>query len=129
MAHLGYAKTNADSSAPAKPALDAETDRAVQSFMRHIAGRYRVVEALVFGSRARRTHRPDSDVDIAIVLDGPPGNRDAVLKHMAGVAFHVMMETGIMVEALPLWAGELEQPETFRNPHLIANIRREGVRI
>ena len=111
------------------PSLDADTLRAARAFMRRLAGRYRVREAIVFGSRARRSHRPDSDADIAIVLDGDSGDRSAVLKDMAGIAFHVMMETGVMVEALPLWGNELDRPETFRNARLIENIRRDGVRL
>jgi hypothetical protein len=48
---------------------------------------------------------------------------------MAGIAFDVMMETGVLVEALPLWADELKRPEAFSNPGLIENIRREGLRL
>jgi uncharacterized protein len=33
------------------------------------------------------------------------------------------------VEALPLWADEVEHPETFSNPALINNILREGIRL
>lgn len=32
----------------------------------------RVVAAWLFGSRARGDHRPDSDVDVAVLLDPPP---------------------------------------------------------
>jgi hypothetical protein len=48
---------------------------------------------------------------------------------MAGIAFDVLLETGILVEALPLWEDEWEHPERFNNPFLIENIRREGVRL
>ena len=53
----------------------------------------------------------------------------AAVKDMAAIAFHVMMETGVMVEALPLWADDLEHPGTFHNPRLLEHIRREGVRL
>ena len=86
-------------------------------------------EAIVYGSRARHTHRPDSDADIAIVLDGEHGDRAAASLDMAGVAFNVMMETGILVQALPLWEDEIARPEIFSNPVLIGNILREGVRL
>ena len=86
-------------------------------------------EAILYGSRARRTHRPESDADIAIVLAGERGDRSAAAMDMAGVAFHVMMDTGVMVEAFPFWSDEIERPETFANPDLIKNILREGVRL
>ncbi len=40
-----------------------------------------------------------------------------------------MMETGVLVDPLPLWEEELERPEEFSNPALIANIKREGLRL
>jgi predicted nucleotidyltransferase len=109
--------------------LDSDTERAARSFMQHLAGRYPVREAILFGSRARRTHRPDSDADIAVVLQGEHGNRTAAALDMAGIAFDVMMETGILVEALPLWADDLDHPGTFQNQRLLEHIRREGVRL
>ncbi len=48
---------------------------------------------------------------------------------MADIAFDVMLETGVLVEAIPLWEEEWEHPERFSNPALIENIRREGVRL
>jgi uncharacterized protein len=109
--------------------LDAQTLRATSAFLRLIAPHYDVHKALLFGSRSRQTHRPESDADIAIVLQGAAGDRSSAVKHMAGIAFHVMMETGVMVEALPLWADDLEHPERFSNPALIKNILREGIKL
>jgi DNA invertase Pin-like site-specific DNA recombinase/predicted nucleotidyltransferase len=111
------------------PRLDRETERAARAFMRHLAGRYSVREGIVFGSRARGDHGADSDADIAVVLNGARGNRTAAALDMAGVAFDVLLETGILVEALPLWEDEIARPESFRNPALIETIRREGVRL
>ena len=111
------------------PQLDIDTAWAAHSFMRRLAGHYRVREAILFGSRARHTHRPDSDADIAVVLQGEHGNRTAAALDMAGIAFDVMMETGILIEALPLWADDLERPGYFRNPRLLEHIRREGIRL
>ena len=121
----------ADKLAPAAlaPLLDADTERAARAFMLRLEGRYAVRQGILFGSRARRTHTADSDADIAVVLDGVTGDRTAAALDMAGIAFDVFLETGVLVEALPLWQGELERPERFGNPGLIQNIRREGVRL
>jgi predicted nucleotidyltransferase len=115
--------------APVKPALDNKTERAARAFMQRLEGKYSVIEGILFGSRARGTHTAESDADIAVVLDGEQGNRIAAARDMARIAFDVMQETGVMVEALPLWADELQRPETFRNPELIRNIRRDGLRL
>jgi DNA invertase Pin-like site-specific DNA recombinase/predicted nucleotidyltransferase len=115
--------------ASATPVMDAETERAVRTFMQRLEGKYPVREGILYGSRARGTHTPESDADIAVVLEGTKGNRYAVGGDMAGIAFDVMMETGILVEALPIWADEMKRPETFTNPALIENIRRDGLRL
>jgi uncharacterized protein len=107
--------------------LDAETERAARLFMGRIAERYAVDRAILFGSRARRTHSSTSDADIAVVLKGEQGKRSTTAIDMAGIAFDVMLETGILVEALPLWGGEMEHPERFSNPALIRTIQRDGV--
>lgn len=114
---------------PVKPRIDADTARAAHAFMQRLEGKYPVVEGILFGSRARGTHTAESDADIAVVLEGAKGNRYAVSGDMAGIAFDVMMETGVLVEALPLWADELKRPEIFSNPALILNIQRDGLRL
>lgn len=109
--------------------VDAETVRAARVFLDRIAGRYAVSEAILFGSRARHTHHADSDADIAVVIRGEHGKRSTVAMDMAGVAFEVLLSTGVLIEALPLWQDELDHPERFNNPALIENIRRDGVRL
>jgi len=113
----------------ARPTLDAETERAARVFMQRLQGKYSTIEGLVYGSRARGDHRPDSDADLAVILEGKRGNRYKVSGDMAGIAFDVMLETGILVQALPLWEAELKQPERFSNPALIENILRDGLRL
>src|ERR1700731_130378 len=121
--------TMLNSGAAPSAKLDCETARAAQSFLRRLAARYPVREAILFGSRARHTHRPDSDADIAVVLDGAHGDRTAAALDMAGIAFNVLLETGVLVEALPLWEDELTSPKRFSNPALLQSIRREGLRL
>lgn len=107
--------------------VDAETARAASVFMQRVAGHYEVRRAILFGSRARDTHGPESDADIAVILPGQHSKRIPIALEMAGIAFDVLLETGVLIEALPLWEDELEHPELFTNPALIENIRREGI--
>lgn len=109
--------------------IDGDTERAAKTFLARIADRYDVSGAILFGSRARHSHRPESDADIAVLLHGSCGKRADAAIEMAGIAFDVLLETGILVQALPIWEEELEHPETFSNPALIENIRRDGVRL
>ena len=114
---------------PARPALDAQTERAARAFLKRIEGKYRFVDALLYGSRARGDHKSDSDADIAVVLPGARGDRYELAREFAGIEFDVLMETGIMVQGFPVWEDELARPETFSNPTLIHNILREGIRL
>ena len=109
--------------------LDTATMDAAHLFINQIKDRYPIVASFVYGSRARGTHRPDSDVDLAVVLKGAIGNRFSIARDMAGTAFHVMMETGLMVEDFPFSVAEFEHPEKFSNPRLIETIRRDGIKM
>lgn len=110
-------------------ALDSRTAQAARSFIGRLAGDEQVMGAFLFGSRARQEFRPDSDADIAVLLRGKHGRRIDEAMRLADIAFDVMLETGILVEALPLWEDEWDNPSLFPNPALIENIRREGIRL
>jgi len=107
--------------------LPQNVDQAAHRFTAAVAREFDMADALVFGSQARGEGRPDSDVDIAVLLHGSPGRRiDAALR-MASIAFDVLLETGIVIEPLPLWEDEWIHPERFANPALLKRIRREGI--
>ena len=107
-----------------------EVERTVaQAFLRRLPGGYDVAQAILFGSRARGDHRADSDLDLAVVLRGRSGDLLEAKLDMAGVAFDILMETGVLVQALPLWDDDLAHPEGFINPALIRTILAEGIRL
>ena len=107
--------------------VDPATLRAALRFLTLISERYPVREAYLFGSRARATHRPDSDADIAVVLRGEKRNRGAAVIDMAGIAFDVMMDMDVLVEATPLWEAEFDDAEKGLTRYLVRNIRRDGI--
>lgn len=73
-------------------------------------------------ARARRDNRPDSHLDLAIVLNGRRGDFLDTKLEMAGIAVDVLMETGLLVQPFPMWDGDLAHPERFTNPTLIQRI-------
>ena len=109
--------------------IDHDTEAAVRRFLDLIASRYDMAQAIVYGSRARGTHSPDSDADVAVLLRGEPQRFLSAKLDMADVAFDVLLETGILISPLPVWLDEWEHPENYSNPALLHNIDREGVRL
>jgi uncharacterized protein len=107
-----------------------ETARSVaRAFLRRLPPGYQVQQAILFGSRARGDHRQDSDLDLAVLLKGRRGDFIDTKLAMAGIAFDVLMETGVLVQALPLWDDDLARPERFINPALIRAIATDGIRL
>lgn len=109
--------------------LDPDTQRAVRAFISRVATHYDFAGAVLFGSRARGTNRPDSDADVAVLLHGHPGKFVATKLEMADIAYEVLLETGIRIQPLPVWEDEWEHPERYSNPLLLRNIEREGIRL
>lgn len=107
----------------------AAAHQAATAFLAKLSGTYDVAQAILFGSRARGDHRPDSDLDLAIVLNGARADFIDTKLDMAGIAFDVLMETGVLVQPFPLWDGDLSHPERFTNPALIRTIAKDGVRL
>nr|WP_288118129.1 nucleotidyltransferase domain-containing protein [Thiomonas sp.] len=109
--------------------MDPGTEDAVKRFLGLIAGRYNMVGAILYGSRARGTHHPDSDADVAVLLRGEHQRLLPATLAMADVAYDVLLETGVNITPLPIWMDEWEHPETYSNPALLRNIAQEGVRL
>jgi predicted nucleotidyltransferase len=109
--------------------IDRDTEEAVRRFLALIAGRYDIAGAIVYGSRARGTHRSDSDADVAVLLRGEHQRFLTAKLDMADVAFDVLLDTGILISPLPVWLDEWACPENHSNPSLLRNIDREGVRL
>ena len=108
--------------------IDRETANATRAFIEKVASRYDLAGAILFGSRARKSHRADSDADVAVLLHGRPGKFVATKLAMADLAYDVLLETGIRIQPLPIWEDEWEHPEAYSNPRLLHNISREGIR-
>jgi predicted nucleotidyltransferase len=109
--------------------IDHDTEAAVRRFLVLIASRYDMAGAIIYGSRARGTHRPDSDADVAVLLKGEHQRVLPTTLAMADVAYDVLLETGINISPLPVWLVEWEHPERYANPALLHNIAKEGVRL
>lgn len=101
---------------------------ALRSFTEQVARRegelFRL--AFLFGSYARGEDREDSDVDVAVVLSRLPASLLDTKLALADIAYDVLLETGVLIQPMPLSEDEWDHPEHHLNPRLVNNIRREG---
>jgi antitoxin ChpS len=109
------------------PEIDPLTRRSIALFLASARRRYPIVEAWLYGSRARGDAREDSDVDLALVIDGEMGLASSVAADLGSETYDVLNETGQYVSPLPIRLTHWRDPAQHSNPFLLANIRREGV--
>jgi len=109
------------------PELDAAASTAVGMFSRDARASYGdgLVRIVLFGSRVRGEDRPDSDVDLAVVLKTIT-DRIEDRNRLADIAYEAIVETGVDVHAHAVSEDEWEQPERHRNPDLVHAIKRDG---
>jgi predicted nucleotidyltransferase len=99
--------------------IDPRTEHAVRVFLERAGDAFDLKGALLYGSRARHSHRPDSDADLAVLLRGPSRPFLDTKLALADIAFDVLLETGILIQLLPIWEDEWEHPERHSAPALI----------
>ena len=73
---------------------------ALDGFVAAVRAHYgeRLVEIAVFGSRARRDNRPDSDVDVAIVLRDGAWQVWREQRHLVDIGTDIFIDTGLDIE-------------------------------
>jgi antitoxin ChpS len=108
-------------------AIDPATSAAAGVFLKAVTARFPVTRALLFGSRARRNFGPESDADIAVILSGVPQSYARTKLSMADIAYDVLLETGVLIQPLPIWEDQWALPDTHCNPALLRTIAREGI--
>lgn len=81
----------------------------------------RVERVVLFGSRARGDHRPDSDHDVAVFLRGfDDFGRES--RTLAAIETDILHEDGALIGAVPFGAGGYDERTGF-----MAEVRRDGV--
>jgi predicted nucleotidyltransferase len=106
--------------------LDPETEAAVRTFLGRIPAEHGVIRAILYGSRARGEGRPDSDADVALIVTQGAGDGER-LGRLSDLAYEVFLETGIMIQPVPISAHDWSHPEDFLRPGYLRAVAREGI--
>jgi uncharacterized protein len=107
-------------------AIDAGTEGALRAFLARLPVGLQVERALLYGSRARGDYRPDSDADLALIL-AQQGNDWQLLWDLSGLAYDVFLETGVLIQPVPISSSDWAHPENFSRPSFLRNVEREGI--
>jgi predicted nucleotidyltransferase len=108
--------------------IDATTQAAVQQFMALVKKHdYPVQQTILFGSRARGDAHEESDADVAVILSGDVKPTTTTHMALSGLAYDVLLDTGIVIQAVPVWDKQWAVPNSHTNPRLLTNIARDGV--
>jgi hypothetical protein len=90
--------------------------------VRRVRARVRaeLVQAVIFGSKARGEGRPDSDVDLLLIFRALPPDREPHATRAEGLAGQVARETGVPVEVWCVSRPDLERGR--RTPMLVDSL-------
>lgn len=114
-----------------RPPTDVEVEIATDRFVRAITKSYegRLFGVYLFGSRGRRDHRPDSDIDIAVVLTDDALDFWKEKTRLTNIAFDSDFGTRAYIQAFPFSSEEWSRPERHHNPGLVHAARRDAVQL
>jgi predicted nucleotidyltransferase len=105
---------------------DSGARQAARRFVEQVSHIFPMTRAMLFGSYARASASPTSDVDVAVFLSGPAKPFLSTKLALADLAYDVLLETSFHIQPLPVWEEEWRHPASHFNPSLLENIAREG---
>jgi predicted nucleotidyltransferase len=106
--------------------LDPETEGAVRAFLAQLPEDLRVERAILYGSRARGEGRPDSDADVALIVAEGADDWETA-GQLAELAYYVFLDTGILIQPVPIAKSSWTHPERFPRPGFLRNVARDGI--
>jgi antitoxin ChpS len=111
-----------------RPPTADEVHGALASYVAAVQKHYgkHVLGMVLFGSRARGDNRPDSDADIAIILENGDWRFWTEKRNLADLTYEAMMEFGVRLQPWPISQREWENPAEHHNTRLIEAMKRDG---
>lgn len=105
--------------------LVEKEERALQAYVDLLESRFglRVVEVLLFGSKARSEAREDSDLDVAVILQQASAQD---LSEARGLAFDILLTYGVLLSVRAMSRQGWEKLGSVRSL-FYRNVERDGI--
>ena len=105
--------------------LAEKEERALQAYVDLLESRFgsRVVEVLLFGSKARSEARADSDLDVAVILQQASAQD---LSEARGLAFDILLTYGVLLSVRAMSRQGWEKLGSVRSL-FYRNVERDGI--
>jgi predicted nucleotidyltransferase len=105
--------------------LSGQETAALQAYIRILEERFghRLVEVLLFGSKARGEAHPGSDVDVAVILDRPEAQD---LSDARGLAFDIWLTYQVLI-SIRAMSRESWQALAAMQSLFYRNLLRDGI--
>jgi uncharacterized protein len=115
----------------AKDQIEPEIAALLADLERRLERRFgeRFVALYLFGSRARGDHEPESDIDVAVVLDQEMPRPFDVTREILEDTYDLLLDTGYYIQPWPLEKGSLDDPLSHPYPQISRAVLRDGRRI
>ena len=106
---------------------DPKRDELLQELHRRLTELYgeRLDRLVLFGSHARGENRPDSDLDVLVVLNGEVPWPGREIDRMLDISHDLSVRYGQLVSLIPTSAHSYVHEQS----PLFINVHREGIRI
>ena len=108
-----------------------DVDLALGDYAAAVRARYgrRLRLIVLFGSRARGDARPDSDADVAVVLEVGDCSFWTEKIALADLAYEVLMRYGLVIQPWPIANSAWAAPATPDNRELVEAVKRDARRL
>lgn len=111
--------------------MTQEQKTALATYVALVRERYgeRLVDLVVFGSRARGDHHDASDLDLAIVLRDGDWDYWTERFWLLDGAYQSFIDVGLRISPRPVRQTAWINPDAHGNPRLVRNMRRDAKRV
>jgi predicted nucleotidyltransferase len=105
--------------------MTPEERKALDDFVADVRQHYgtRLVDILVFGSRARGDARPDSDVDLVVILEDGNWEFREEMMLLSDMAYDAMIDPGIWIQAWPVARAIWKEDDLRKVPFFVIGAR------